>query len=74
MYVTGALKNMDNSLNEAAESLGCVGIRKIFQIVIPLILPTMLASGLLVFMQVAGRIRNTDADWRRLSYTAGFNL
>ena len=52
LYVTGALKNMDNSLNEAAESLGCVGIRKIFQIVIPLILPTMLASGLLVFMRV----------------------
>lgn len=52
LYVSGALKNMDNSLNEAAESLGCIGIKKIFQIVIPLILPTMLASGLLVFMRV----------------------
>ncbi|MTI95105.1 MAG: iron ABC transporter permease [Firmicutes bacterium] len=52
LYVSGALKNMDNSLNEAAESLGSVGLTKIRQIVLPLILPTMLATGLLVFMRV----------------------
>ena len=51
LYVSGALKNMDNSLNEAAESMGCFGLRKIFRIVLPLILPTMLASALLVFMR-----------------------
>jgi iron(III) transport system permease protein len=51
LYVAGALKNMDNSLNEAAESLGCRGLRKIVFIVIPLILPTLLASSLLVFMR-----------------------
>lgn len=51
LYVSGALKNMDSSLNEAAESLGCTGIRKIFKIIVPLILPTMLAGGLLVFMR-----------------------
>jgi iron(III) transport system permease protein len=51
LYVSGALKNMDNSLNEAAENLGTVGIRKIFKVVIPLILPTILAGSLLVFMR-----------------------
>ena len=51
MYVAGALKNLDSSLLEAAESLGCTGIRRAFKIVLPLILPTMLASALLVFMR-----------------------
>lgn len=52
MYISGALKNMDRSLIEAAESLGCTGIKRFFKIVIPLVMPTMLASGLLVFMRV----------------------
>lgn len=51
LYVSGALKNMDSSLDEAAENLGCTGIRKIFKVIIPLIVPTMLAGGLLVFMR-----------------------
>lgn len=51
LYVSGALKNMDSSLDEASESLGCTGVRKIFKVIIPLILPTMLAGGLLVFMR-----------------------
>lgn len=51
MYLMGALKNVDNSLIEAAESMGCTGIKKMFKVVIPLILPTMLAGSLLVFMR-----------------------
>ncbi|MDR2860274.1 MAG: iron ABC transporter permease [Elusimicrobiota bacterium] len=51
MYVSGALKTVDNSLIEAAESMGCTGIKKMFRIVGPLILPTILAGGLLVFMR-----------------------
>lgn len=51
MYLMGALKNVDNSLIEAAESMGCTGIRKMFKVVIPLILPTLLAGSLLVFMR-----------------------
>lgn len=51
MYVSGALKNMDNSLNEASESLGCSGVKRIFKVVIPLILPTLLSGSLLVFMR-----------------------
>lgn len=50
MYVTGALKKIDVSLSEAAENLGCNSIRKVFTIVLPLILPTLLAGSLLVFM------------------------
>lgn len=51
LYVSGALKNMDNSLNEAAESLGCTGLPRVFKVVLPLILPTLLAGCLLVFMR-----------------------
>lgn len=52
LYVSGALKNVDVSLSEAAESLGAVGWKKIKDIILPLILPTVLASGLLVFMRI----------------------
>lgn len=51
MYLSGALKNIDSSLLEASESMGCTGIRKVFKVVIPLILPTLLAGALLVFMR-----------------------
>jgi len=52
MYISGALKNLDNSLNEAAESLGCSAMQRVLQIIVPLVMPTMLASSLLVFMRV----------------------
>ncbi|MEL7633580.1 MULTISPECIES: iron ABC transporter permease [Sporomusa] len=52
MYVSGALKGLDNSLNEAAESLGCGRVERIMRIIVPLIMPTLLASSLLVFMRV----------------------
>lgn len=50
LYVSGALKSIDVSLSEAAESLGCSPLKKVFTIVLPLITPTVLAGGLLVFM------------------------
>lgn len=50
-YVSGALKNMDNSLIEAAESMNCTGIQKMFKVISPLILPTILAGAILVFMR-----------------------
>lgn len=52
MYVSGALKNLDNSLNEAAESLGCSTVQRVWRVIVPLITPTLLASSLLVFMRV----------------------
>lgn len=50
MYVSGALKKVDVAVCEAAESLGCNAIRKVFTVVIPLVTPTAIASALLVFM------------------------
>lgn len=50
LYVSGALKSIDISLSEAAESLGCDPLRKVFTIILPLITPTVLAGALLVFM------------------------
>ena len=50
MYVSGALKKIDVAVYEAAESLGCSGIKKVFTVVLPLVLPTAVASALLVFM------------------------
>lgn len=52
MYVSGALKNLDNSLNEAAESLGCSVFQRVWRVIVPLVTPTLLASSLLVFMRV----------------------
>ena len=50
LYVAGAIKNIDSALIEAAESLGCSGIRKVVTIIVPLITPTILAGALMVFM------------------------
>lgn len=51
LYVSGALKSMDNSLLEAAESMGVTGTKKLTKIVLPLLVPTLLAAALLVFMR-----------------------
>ncbi|MEG2073138.1 MAG: iron ABC transporter permease [Angelakisella sp.] len=50
LYARGALKNIDNSLIEAANNLGCSGAKCFFKVVVPLIMPTLLAASLLVFM------------------------
>ncbi len=51
LYVQGALANVDNTLFEASENMGCSGIRRFFKIVLPLVKPTLLAGSLLVFMR-----------------------
>ena len=50
IYVSGALKKIDVALSEAAESLGCGGLKKVFTVIMPLITPTLVAAALLVFM------------------------
>lgn len=50
LFVSGALKSMDSSIEEAAENLGVSGLRKLFTITFPLILPTITAGALMVFM------------------------
>ena len=51
LYVSGAFSNVDNSLLEASENLGCTGVKRFYKVIIPLILPTVLAGALLVFMR-----------------------
>jgi iron(III) transport system permease protein len=51
LYVSGAFSNVDNSLLEASENLGCSGIKRFFKVIVPLIFPTVLAGALLVFMR-----------------------
>jgi iron(III) transport system permease protein len=50
MYVSGALGSFDNSLEEASENLGVHGFKKIIKITMPLILPTITAGIVIVFM------------------------
>ena len=51
MLVSGALKNVDSSLLEAAQNMGVTGVKRFFKIIIPLCMPTILAASLLVFMR-----------------------
>ena len=51
IYMNGAFKNIDSTLMEASENMGCVGIKRLFHIVLHLTMPTLLASALMVFMQ-----------------------
>lgn len=51
LYLCGALKNIDNSLLEASENMGCSGVKRFFTVVIPLCMPTIIAATLLVFMR-----------------------
>ncbi|MFT3985368.1 MAG: iron ABC transporter permease [Lachnospiraceae bacterium] len=50
LYVSGALSSIDSSLEEASENLGISGIKRIFKVTFPVIMPTILSSALMVFM------------------------
>lgn len=50
-YLMGAWKTVDVSLLEASESMGCSGIQRAWKIIAPLLLPTVLAGSLLVFVR-----------------------
>jgi len=50
LYVSGALSSIDGSLEEAAESLGMHGVKKLLTVTFPLIMPTILAGAVMVFM------------------------
>ncbi|MDO4313485.1 MAG: iron ABC transporter permease [Eubacteriales bacterium] len=51
IYMNGAFRNIDNTLMEASENLGCSGVKRFFTIVMSLSMPTLLAGILLVFMR-----------------------
>ena len=50
LYVKGALENIDGSLEEAAENLGMSKIRRILTVTFPVIIPTIAAGAIMVFM------------------------
>ena len=51
IYMNGAFGNIDNTLMEASENMGCKGVKRLFKIVMMLSMPTILAAALLVFMR-----------------------
>ncbi len=51
LYVSGALKNVDSTLLEASENMGCTGVKRFFTVIIPLCIPTIIAAALMVFMR-----------------------
>ena len=51
VYMNGAFKNIDKTLMEASANMGCTDIKRFFQVVMNLSMPTILAAALLVFMR-----------------------
>lgn len=51
IYMNGAFRDIDNSLLEAAESMGCKGVDRFKKVIMGLTMPTILAAALLVFMR-----------------------
>ena len=50
LNIAAALANIDPAMEEAAENLGCTGLRKFFKITLPLIMPGLFAGGTIVFI------------------------
>ena len=47
IYMNGAFKNIDNTLMEASANMGCIGVRRLFNVVLALSMPTILAAALM---------------------------
>ena len=54
LYVSGAMKNVDNSLLEASANMGISGAKRFFKVVLTLCMPSILAATLMVFMRATG--------------------
>lgn len=50
LNLTAALANLDPAMEEAAENLGCTGLRRFWKITLPLIVPGIFAGGTIVFI------------------------
>jgi iron(III) transport system permease protein len=48
--VSGALTSIDSSLEEASENLGASKMRRLFTVTLPVVLPSILAGAVMVFM------------------------
>lgn len=51
LMVGSSMKKIDMSLLEAAQNMGVTGYQRFYKVILPLIVPTLLSSGLLVFMR-----------------------
>lgn len=51
IYMNGAFRDIDSSLLEAAESMGCKGVERFRRVLMGLTMPTILAAALIVFMR-----------------------
>jgi len=50
LNAVAALANVDPAMEEAAENLGCTGLRRFWKITVPLIKPGLFAGGTIVFI------------------------
>ncbi len=50
LNVAAALGNIDPAMEEAAENLGCTGLRRFRRITLPLIMPGLFAGGTIIFI------------------------
>ena len=50
LNVSAALANLDPAMDEAAENLGCHGIRRLFRVTLPLIMPGLFAGATIIFI------------------------
>lgn len=50
LYTSGAMGSIDSSLEEAAENLGSSRLRRLFTVTIPVIIPSIAAGAIMVFM------------------------
>jgi iron(III) transport system permease protein len=52
LNAVAALANLDPALDEAAQNLGCTGVRRFFRITLPLIHPGLFAGATIVFIWI----------------------
>jgi iron(III) transport system permease protein len=50
LNISAALANVDPAMEEAAENLGCHGIRRLWKITLPLIMPGLFAGATIIFI------------------------
>lgn len=58
MNIRGMLSNLDPSMDEAAESLGCSGLGVLFKVTLPMVLPSLLSSFLILFVEGLADLAN----------------
>ena len=63
LYVAGTMKSIDNSLLKLLKAWGPFGFKRIVTVVLPLLVPTLLAAALLCVYESILRFWNAYVDW-----------